>query len=193
MSSVLRHSRVSLLAVFVTLGMFLALGATGCKDKGGGGSKKSSSSRVTPTGPEEPEMRDGLDSDWRLEHSECKKARKIESPDPGSAEETLRLMFAVASGPDSEEAFQKFYGFLHPERYAEDFARRQFWGRIREHVAKYVESPDDPTYIICREQTKSGRDDYIKYYVFSKVKSKSHTPYALVRVGESWLIEFFTP
>jgi hypothetical protein len=139
----------------------------------------------------EPVIKDGLSEDWRLDHPECSEARKIEKPAPDSPEALLRQVFAAASGPDDAAGFQRFYETLDAEQYTEEWARSQFWGRIREHVAKYVESPQDPTYIVCREDRRS--DEQIKLYVFSKEKQKTHTPYGFRKRDGQWRIEFFTP
>lgn len=156
---------------------------------GGGGCKKDE----PPPAPQkkEPVVRDGLSEDWRLDHPECAEARKIETAEPGTPEALLLQVFAAASGPASEEKFQQFYAVLDPEKYTEEWARTQFWERIRTHVDKYVEGPDRPTYIVCREDRKS--DEQTKLFVFSKVSSKSHTPYGFRKRDGQWRIEFFTP
>lgn len=164
------------------VGVALLMAAVACKKE------------EPPPQPEkkaEPAVKDGLGEDWRLDHPECAEARKIEKAEPGSPEALLRQVFEAASAPDSEESFQKFYAALDPEKYTDQWARTEFWGRIRTHVDKYVEGPQDPTYIVCREDRRS--DEQTKLFVFSKVSSKSHTPYGFRKRDGQWRIEFFTP
>ena len=177
-------------SAIAALSLLLAWGISGCSDKGkpGSGSGKSGSGSSLP--PEE-RIRDGLSDEWRLDHPECTHAKKVTSPDPGSPEEVVLNVYRAALAPDTEEAFQQFYAQLDDTKYSEEEARRHFWGRLREHVDKYVEGPDDPTYILCRIAKKTGREDYVKLFVLSKVKTKSNPPYGMVQRGNRWVIEFF--
>ena len=133
----------------------------------------------------------GLSDDWRREHPECTDAKRVTVPDPSSPEAVILDVFRAALEPDTEEAFQHFYATLDADMYDEPFARRQLWPRLRQHVASYVEGPDDPSYVLCRTVRKEGRDDYLKIFVFSKVRTKSHPPIAFVRKDDRWIIEFF--
>jgi len=139
----------------------------------------------------EPVVVDGLSEDWRLDNPECAQGRKVDQVAPGSPEAVLRQVFEAATGPDDEAGFQKFYATLDPEQYTEEWAKTEFWGRIRQHVEKYVGGPQDLTFIVCREDRKS--DEQTKLFVYSKEKSKTPPPYGLRKRDGQWRIEFFTP
>lgn len=144
-----------------------------------------------PATPAEPAVRDGLTRDWRTLNSECASGRRVEKPQPGSADEVLWQVYGAALAADDDASFARFYALLDSDRYTEDWAKTQFWSRLRSHVTKYVAAPDNPSFIVCREEKKS--EDQIKIFVFSSDPKKSHTPYGLKKIDGAWRIEFFTP
>ena len=170
----------------------VAVAAVACKKDGapaasGGGAAAEGAAKKAP-----PAVRDGLSEDWRLDHPDCPDARKVTTPVEGTPEATLWQVFQAASGPDTEEGFQKFYAAMDPDKYTEEWARAQFWERSRGHVSKYVESETDPSFIVCRTEPKS--ETRTKLYIFSKDSTKTHTPCGLEKIGDGpWKIEFFTP
>lgn len=120
--------------------------------------------------------------------SQCPVNRKVTSDDLGQIGGAIYKAFRAAlRGP---EGFEEFQSAFVPDA-DRAHLKTQIFPRVMQHVAKYVEGPDDPTFTLCRiEQQNPQR---VKVFVLSRDPQKSDPPSILVLQDGKWLIDTMTP
>ncbi len=124
----------------------------------------------------------------RVDDVDCPSGRTVREPAPDSPEAVVLRLYVAALRPDDETAFEAFFAEFSP-KHDKEWVRKQYWPRVRQHVAKYVPDPQQPTYRICREETIDGGQ---KFYIRSSDPLKSHPPILLKQVDGKWKVDFFT-
>ena len=120
--------------------------------------------------------------------SVCPDNKPIESGDQTTAAGTVFLAYKAALKGDA--AFDEFFALWGPEA-NKDFVRKQIWPRVIQHVGKYVVSPTDATYTLCRSMVTA--QNRVKLFVKCNDVQKSDPPIVLINDGGTWKIDTMTP
>jgi hypothetical protein len=119
----------------------------------------------------------------------CVRPETVINPGVQDPEFPLAEIYRAALMPAGKKAFQRFVDQFESSKDAR-FLRDQQWPRIREHVRKYVQDPEDFSFQLCQREIKV--DGTIKVFVRSHGERKSNPPCTLVEKGGVWKVRFFS-
>ncbi len=106
----------------------------------------------------------------------CQLSEKVTAPAEGSPEWVLQELYTAATSPDDDASFQRFYRHFDATSTAEQWARTQYWPRIRQHVAKYLDNPGaSPAHFTLCERRVEGADT-IRFSIRSNDPQKTNPP-----------------
>jgi hypothetical protein len=106
----------------------------------------------------------------------CQLSEKVTAPAQGSAEWVLQELYTAALGPDDDASFQRFYKHFDTASTAENWARTQYWPRLRQHVAKYLDNPGaTPAHFTLCERRNEGPETF-RFSIRSNDPKKSNPP-----------------
>jgi len=143
--------------------------------------------RATETKPAEPKKE--TQAVERVP-SVCPHGKKVSSGDLSEVGGALFVAYSAALKGSDPDALNRFLSAFAPDvdrRHIE----RYIFPKVREHVKKYVNSENDPSFVICRIENQS--EDRVKVFVRSNDPRKSDPPAILVRVDGKWFLEAMTP
>ena len=119
----------------------------------------------------------------------CPGAERFSDPGVEDPEYPLAEIYRAALMPDGDEAFKRFSSQFASSLDAR-FLREQQWPRVRKHVRKYIQDPEDFAFELCRREVKV--DGSIKVFVRSYDERKSNPPCTLAQDGNQWKVKFFS-
>lgn len=122
--------------------------------------------------------------------SRCPVNRAVRSGDLAEVGGALFRAYQAALKGDTPEAFDEFLSAFHPGA-NRTHLETQIFPRVVEHVGKYVASPSDPSFTICRIEGQTR--ERVKVFVRSNDLRKSDPPSILVLHEGKWLLDSMTP
>lgn len=112
----------------------------------------------------------------------CPLGEKVTSPAEGSPEWVIQELYTAAiSQGDDEANFQRFYKHFDTTSTAESWARSQYWGRIKQHVAKYLDNPGGTPahFTVCERRNEAP--DTLRFSIRSNDPAKMNPPITVKR------------
>jgi hypothetical protein len=131
---------------------------------------------------------DTLADDYR-----CVEKRVVRRADP--ADKTYPIfkayeaaLMAITSGRQADyvDAFAEQFVASHKK----SWVKGEYWHYALKMVAKYTKSEKDPSFVICRTEEREGST---RFYIKSWDPRKSDPPLTVVKEGEGYKIDFFSP
>jgi hypothetical protein len=124
----------------------------------------------------------------------CPLGERVTAPAEGSPEWVIQELYTAAAAQGDDEAnFQRFYKHFDPTSTAENWARTQYWGRVRKHVAKYLDNPGGtPAHFTICERRNEGPETF-RISVRSNDPAKMNPPITVKRdpaTGRNMVIFF---
>ena len=123
----------------------------------------------------------------------CQLSEKVTTPATGSPEWVIQELYSAATAPDDDASFQRFYKHFEPST-EERWARTQYWPRLRQHVAKYLDNPGSSPahYTICERRAEGP--ETTRFSIRSQDPQKSNPPITIRKDPASGraLVTFFS-
>ena len=176
----MRKTQLHLYWRWLVLLIFLGpgLGVSGCKGK-----------TTTEVDPSLAFRKQQATKPIKGDDLECPELQIFSEPGIADVEYPFAEVYRAALMPDGKRAFARFAAQFM-EHKEERFLKAQLWPRVRKHVRKYVEDPEDFSFGICRREVKPNQT--VKIYIRSLDPQKSHPPSTVTKVGSAWKLDFFS-
>ncbi|MFT7578634.1 MAG: hypothetical protein ACI9MR_000292 [Myxococcota bacterium] len=122
----------------------------------------------------------------------CKLDEVVKAPAEGTPEWVVQQVYeAAAADEDNDANFGRFYAHFDAS-IKKDWARKQYWPRIRRTVEKYLigDKAAGAEFKICRREKKDGT---VKMWIHSQDDKKSNPPVTVAQDDAGkWKITFFS-
>jgi hypothetical protein len=114
----------------------------------------------------------------------CALSENVTAPAQGSPEWVIQEIYTAATSTGDDEAnFQRFYKQFDATQTAESWARSQYWGRVKQHVPKYVDNPGGSPahYTLCERRVEGP--DTTRFSIRSNDPAKMNPPITVRKDG----------